>query len=188
MPRMRKFRKRDFPTDQVRRFLEPGPIVLVSSAWKAERNVMTMGWHMMMGFEPSLVACYIWDENHSFEMIRRSRQCVINLPTLDLVDTVVGIGNCSGADTDKFAEFGLTARRGSKVEAPLLAECHSNFECRLYDGSQVDKYGLFIWEIVKAHVAVAPKVPQTVHYRDEGKFMVSGPDISRRGRFKPGNL
>jgi len=185
---MNKFHKRDFPTDQVRRFLEPGPIVLVSSAWKDERNIMTMGWHMMMGFDPSLFACYLWEENHSFELIRRSKQCVINLPTLDLVDTVVGIGNCSGADIDKFEKFGLTARRGGKVEAPLVAECHSNFECRLYDGSQVGKHGLFIWEIVKAHVAIAPKIPQTVHYRGEGKFMVSGPDISRRSRFKPGNL
>ena len=70
---MKNFHKRDFPTDQVRRFLEPGPVVLVSSAWKGERNVMTMGWHMMMGFDPSLFACYIWEENHSFELIRRSK-------------------------------------------------------------------------------------------------------------------
>lgn len=185
---MRTGAKKDYPLDQIRRHLETGPIVLVSSVWKGKTNIMTMGWHMMMGFEPSLLACYIWEANHSFEMIRRSKQCVINLPTLDLVDTVVGIGNCSGADTDKFAKFGLTAQRGSRVEVPLLAECHSNFECRLYDGSQVGKHGLFIWEVVKAHVAALPRIPQTVHYRGEGKFMVSGPDISRRSRFKPENL
>ncbi len=45
---MKRYRKHDFPTDQIRRFLEPGPIVLVSSAWKGERDIMTMGWHMMM--------------------------------------------------------------------------------------------------------------------------------------------
>ncbi|HYM87019.1 MAG TPA: flavin reductase, partial [Pseudoxanthomonas sp.] len=91
---MKTFRKHDFPVAEIRRFLEPGPIVLVSSAFKGERDIMTMGWHMMMGFEPALFACYIWEENHSFELIRRSRQCVINLPTVDLVDTVVAIGNC----------------------------------------------------------------------------------------------
>ncbi len=185
---MKAFHKRDFPLAEVRRFLEPGPIVLVSSAWKDQGNIMTMGWHMMMGFEPALFACYIWEENHSFELIRRSKQCVINLPTLDLVDTVVGIGNCSGTEGDKFQKFGLTAQRASKVQAPLIRECHSNFECRLYDGSRIGKHGLFLWEVVKAHVAVTLKIPKTVHYRGEGKFMVSGPDISRRSRFGPGNL
>jgi flavin reductase (DIM6/NTAB) family NADH-FMN oxidoreductase RutF len=185
---MKKFRKRDFPTDQVRRFLEPGPIVLVSSAWKKERNIMTMGWHMVMGFEPSLLACYIWEENHSFDMLRRSKQCVVNLPTRDLVDTVVGIGNCSGAEVRKFDKFGLTSRKASYVDVPLIAECHSNFECKLYDGSQIGKHGLFIWEVVKAHVAITPSVPQTLHYRGNGEFMLSGPDISRRARFKPQNL
>jgi len=185
---VKHFRKKKFPLDQVRRFLEPGPIVLVSSAWKGERNIMTMGWHMVMGFEPSLLGCYIWDANHSFGMIRKSRQCVINLPTVDLVDTVVDIGNCSGAEVDKFAAFGLTALSADKVDAPLIKECYANFECRLFDGSQVAKHGLFIWEVVAAHVATSPKLPETVHYRGEGDFMVSGRTLTRRGRFKPDML
>ena len=55
----RTYRKRDFPLNQIRRFLEPGPIVLVSSAWHRKTNIMTMGWHMMLGFSPALFACYI---------------------------------------------------------------------------------------------------------------------------------
>jgi flavin reductase (DIM6/NTAB) family NADH-FMN oxidoreductase RutF len=69
---MHKYDKRNFPVDKVRRYLEPGPIVLVSSAWRGKTNTMTMGWHMVMGFEPSLIGCYIWDENHSFDMVRKS--------------------------------------------------------------------------------------------------------------------
>jgi flavin reductase (DIM6/NTAB) family NADH-FMN oxidoreductase RutF len=102
----RAYRKRSYPLDEIRRFLEPGPIVLVSSAWQGSFNIMTMGWHMMLGFSPALFGCYIWEENHSYQMLRRSKECVINLPTLDLVDTVVGIGNCHGADVDKFQRFG----------------------------------------------------------------------------------
>jgi flavin reductase (DIM6/NTAB) family NADH-FMN oxidoreductase RutF len=185
---MKSFRKRDFPLDEIRRFLEPGPIVLVSSAWKGESNIMTMGWHMMMGFTPALFACYIWEGNHSFEMIRKSKQCVINLPTADLVDTVVGIGNCSGADIDKFERFELTAVRGDNVDAPLIRECPANFECRLADARQISRHGLFIWEVVKAHVATSPKRPETLHYRGNGEFMVSGRRLSRRSRFKPENL
>jgi flavin reductase (DIM6/NTAB) family NADH-FMN oxidoreductase RutF len=85
---MRAYAKKDFPVGNIRRFLEPGPIVLVSSAWRGKTNIMTMGWHMVMGFEPSLVGCYIWSENHSFEMIRKSRECVINIPTADLAPKV----------------------------------------------------------------------------------------------------
>jgi flavin reductase (DIM6/NTAB) family NADH-FMN oxidoreductase RutF len=178
-------RKRDFPVADVRRFLEPGPIVLVSSAWNGERDVMTLGWHMVLAFEPSLVACYVWDENRSFELLRRSGECVINLPTVDMLDTVVDIGNCSGRDVDKFDAFGLTVGKASRVGAPLIRDCHANFECRLHDGRQIRRLGIFVWEVVKAHVATSPKLPRTVHYRGDGAFMVSGREVSRRARFKP---
>ncbi|HLA73987.1 MAG TPA: flavin reductase, partial [Steroidobacteraceae bacterium] len=97
--------KKKYPLGQIRRHLETGPIVLVSSAWKGRANIMTMGWHMMMQFKPALFGCYIWEENHSFEMIRRSKECVINVPTVDLVDKVVGVGNCTGGKVDKFEKF-----------------------------------------------------------------------------------
>src|SRR3954468_21706960 len=112
---MTRYEKKSFPLTKIRRFLEPGPIVLVSSAYKGERNIMTMGWHMMMGFEPALFGCYIWEENHSFSMIRRSKECVINVPTFDMVDAVIGIGNCSGAEVDKFEKFRLTGVAGKEV-------------------------------------------------------------------------
>ena len=183
---MTNFIKKDFPVSQVRRFLEPGPIVLVSSAWKGSNNIMTMGWHMIMEFEPSLVGCYIWTENHSFDMIRNSKECVINVPTADIGAKVVRIGNSSGRNIDKFAEFGLTAVPGDKVKAPLIGECFANFECRLVDGSLIRKYSLFVLEVVKAHVATSPSYPRTMHYRGDGVFMISGENSSRhRKLFKP---
>jgi flavin reductase (DIM6/NTAB) family NADH-FMN oxidoreductase RutF len=185
---MKEYRKRDYPLDGIRRFLEPGPIVLLSSAWEGKTNIMTMGWHMMLGFSPALFGSYIWDGNHSFEMLRRSKECVINLPTTDLVDAVVGIGNCSGEGMDKFQKFGLTPVSSAQVKAPLIKECYANFECRLADASQIPRFGLFIWEVVKAHVATSPKCPKTLHYRGDGEFMVSGRSLSLRGKFKPENL
>ena len=180
------YTKKDFPTDNVRRFIEPGPIVLVSSAHKGKTNIMTMGWHMILETEPSLIGCYIWTRKHSFEMIRRSRQCVINLPTVDLATKVVKIGNSSGRDIDKFAEFGLTPKPGTHVRAPLIGECFANFECRLIDSSLIRKYSLFVLEVVKAHVATSPKYPKTMHYRGNGEFMISGENTRRYRRlFRP---
>jgi flavin reductase (DIM6/NTAB) family NADH-FMN oxidoreductase RutF len=177
--------KIDFPVAKVRRYLEPGPIVLVSSAWRGEQNIMTMGWHTVMDFVPSLLGCVIASSNHSFELVRRSKECVINVPTTALTDAVVGIGNCSGAEVDKFRKFRLTAEPAHKVKAPLIAECHANFECRLKDDTLVKRYDFFIFEVVKAHVARRPKYPRTLHYTGDGVFMVSGKIVSRRGQFRP---
>jgi flavin reductase (DIM6/NTAB) family NADH-FMN oxidoreductase RutF len=186
---MRKYDKRDFPVDKVRRYLEPGPIVLVSSAWRGKTNIMTMGWHMVMGFEPSLIGCYVWDQNHSFDMIRKSRECVISIPTVNLGAKVVKIGNSSGRDIDKFAEFDLTAAAGTLVKAPLIQECYASFECKLVDRKLIPTYSLFVLEVVKAHVAASPKYPHTMHYRGEGVFMLSGANTAKfRKLFKPQNL
>ena len=177
--------KVDLPVSKVRRYLEPGPIVLVTSAFGGARNIMTMGWHTVMEFTPSLVGCVIAAGNHSFELVRRSGECVINLPTTALTDQVVGVGNTSGAEIDKFAAFALTPQKAQRVGAPLIRECHANFECKLADDRLVDKYNFFIFEVVKAHVAPAPRHPRTLHYTGDGVFMVAGKIISRRGKFRP---
>ena len=186
---MRRYTKKDFPVYNVRRFLEPGPIVLVSSAHKDQTNIMTMGWHMVMEFSHALVGCLISGANHSHDLIRNSRQCVINIPTVDIAETVVKIGNTSGRDIDKFAEFGLTPTPGTHVRAPLIAECYANFECTLADAAWVNKYNVFVFEVVKAHVATSPKAPRTIHYRGDGEFMISGEETKRYRRlFRPGML
>ena len=135
---MKAYEKKDFPVSDIRRFLEPGPIVLVSSAWKGKTNIMTMGWHMVMEFVPSRVGCYIWSENHSFDMIRKSKQCVINIPTVDLAPKVVGIGNSSGRDIDKFAEFGLTAGPGreGRGAADRRVLCQLRMQARGFEPHQ----------------------------------------------------
>lgn len=185
---MRAYTKKSFPLTKIRRFIEPGPVVLVTSAYKGERNIMTMGWHMMLGFEPATIGCFIWDQNRSFSLIRRSRECVINVPTFDLVDAVIGVGNTHRSKADKFEQFGLTPVEATKVDAPLIAECYASFECKLADASLIRRYSLFVFEVVKAHVATSPRYPTTMHYRGDGVFMISGPNRSYRRRFKQANL
>lgn len=178
-------KKTDFPVNRVRRYLETGPIVLVSSRWRGATNIMTLGWHTVLEFSPSLIGLMISAGNHSHDMVRRSGECVVNLPTTALTDTVVGIGNTSGAEIDKFAHFELTAQDAAKVSAPLIGECHANFECRLHDDVLVKRYNFFIFEVVKAHVAASPRYPETLHYTGDGVFMVAGKTISRRAQFRP---
>jgi len=182
---MPTYKKNDFPVAKIRRFLEPGPIVLVSSGWRGRTNIMTMGWHTVMEFTPALVGCVISAQNHSFEMIRRSKECVINIPEVTLIDELVGIGNSTGAEVEKFGRFKLTPAPAALVKAPLIAECYANLECKLVDGRLIQKYNYFIFEVVKAHAARAPRYPRTVHYRGDGIFMISGTSLNKRRGFKP---
>ena len=172
-----KARKADFPVSDVRRYLEPGPIVLVSSAHA--------GWHTVMEFSPALVGCIIAASNHSFGVIRKSCQCVINLRTTALTDTVVGIGNTTGAEIDKFAEFGLTAQPAERVRAPLIGECFANLECRLADTRLISRYSLFVFDVMKAHAPKSPRLPHMIHYSGDGIFAVSARTANLRKRFKP---
>lgn len=182
-----RFKKKNLSLTRVREHLETGPIVLVTSQHANRTNIMTMGWHTMLEFSPALFGCYIWEGNRSFRTIKKSRECVINVPTVDLVDQVVTIGNSHADDGDKFEATGLTAVKASRVESPLIDECYANFECRLYDERMVKKYGFFIWEIVKAHVASVRK-PRTLHYRGQGTFMVAGDEKNCKKQFRPENL
>lgn len=160
---------------EVYQLLEPGPVVLLTTRGTDGRaNVMTMSWHMMVEFTPPLVACVVSSGDFSFTALRTRRECVIALPSARLAETVVAIGNCSGRDTDKFAAFGLTERPASEVRAPLIAECFANLECRVKDTAFVNKYNMFILEVVKAWRARAGAVPKTIHHRGYGTFAVDG--------------
>lgn len=180
---IRRHTKRDYPVEQVRRFLEPGPVVLVSSAWNGERGLMTLGWHMMLGW--NRVGTCISAGTHSFDLVRRSGQCVINLPTEALLDTLIRVGNCSGREGDKFDRFDLATVPGRRVDAPVIEQCHSAFECSLLEARTTARCDLFVWEVVHAQVAPVPRRPRTVHYRGNGEFMVSGREVVRRRLFRP---
>ena len=185
---MKTYKKRDFPVSDIRRFLEPGPVVLVSSAYKGERNIMTMGWHMVMEFVPSLVGCLISSGNHSYELVSRSKECVINIPTLELAPVVAKIGNCSGAEVDKFATFKLTAVPAEQVQG--AADRAVLRQPRMQAGRRPPAR-----QIQRLHFrggegarGATPKYPKTIHYRGDGMFMVAGRSLNLRRYFRPGML
>jgi flavin reductase (DIM6/NTAB) family NADH-FMN oxidoreductase RutF len=141
---------KDLPLSKVYQLLEPGPVVLLTTAHKGRANVMTMSWHMMVEFEPPLIACVLSNANHSFATLRATKECVIAVPGLELAPIVVGIGNCSGRDLDKFERFGLTQAPAECVAPPLVAECFANLECKVIDTRLVNKFNLFVLEVLKA--------------------------------------
>lgn len=176
--------KRILPVGEVYGLLEPGPVVLLSTAHRGRIDVMTLSWHMMMEFEPPLVGCLVSNRNFSFELLRKSGEGVINIPTVELAGQVVAVGNCCGREVDKFAAFGLTARPAKRVQAPLVGECYANLECRVTDRRLVNRYNLFILEVVQAWVDPAVKAPRTLHHRGNGVFMIAGETLKLRSKMK----
>lgn len=176
--------KRSFPLARVYTLLEPGPVVLLTTAGRDGPDAMAMSWHTMLEFEPPLVGCVISNRDYSYGRIRRSRECVLNIPTVDLAAQVVGCGNTSGAEVDKFARFGLTARPAKQVAAPLIDECYASLECRVADTRAVNRYGFFVLEVLQAWVDPAVKDPRTLHHRGRGAFRVAGETIRLPSKMK----
>lgn len=176
--------KKSFPLSKVYGLLEPGPVVMLTTALDGRPNIMTQSWHTMIEFEPPLVGCVISNRNHSFSLLMASKECVINIPTVEIAEKVVGCGNTSGARMDKFEKFSLTPKPASLVGAPLIDECHANLECRVADTSMVDKYGLFVLEVIQAWIDPAVKDPRTIHHLGSGNFMVAGERIKLESKMK----
>ena len=166
----------------VYQLLEPGPVVLLTTARKGRANVMAMSWHMMVEFNPPLVACIVSDADYSFAALRATKECVIAIPALKLAAKVVKIGNCSGREMDKFERFGLTPVPSERVAPPLVAECFANLECKVVNTRLVNKYGLFVLEVVKAWTDPAQKNPKTIHHRGYGRFAVDGKMIQLKSK------
>lgn len=168
----------DLPLGTVYGHIEPGPVVLLTTCHDGRANVMTMSWHMMVDFDPPLIACIVADGDHSAAALAATGDCVVAIPSVDLAKTVVEIGNCSGRRTDKFAEFGLTPARAAKVGAPLVAECFVNLECRVVDSTLAERYGLRVLEVVKAWRDPTQIGAKTIHHRGFGHFAVDGRSLS----------
>ena len=157
--------------------IEPGPVVLVTTHDGRKDNIMTISWTMVMAFTP-VFAMTTGEWNHSFAALQKNRECVIAIPTVDMLDKVVGIGTCSGKDTDKFARFKLTPVRGKVVRPPLIKECFANIECKVID--IVKKQNIVVIEAVAACIDTARKEKRTVHAVGDGTFVVDGRTIDRK--------
>ncbi len=173
---------KEMPAGKAYRLLEAGPIVLVTTALDGQPNIMTMGFHMMVQHAPPLIGCVIGPWDHSYEALQATGECVIAIPTVDLAKTMVDIGNCSGAEVDKFARFGLTARPAATVGAPLVAECLANIECRVADTTLVARYNLFILQAVRIWIDPARKERRTLHHNGDGTFTVDGRTLNLQER------
>lgn len=166
-----------FPLEKAFTLVEPGPVVLVTTRDGAKNNIMTITWTMVLGFSAEFaITTGPW--NYSYAALETSRECVLAIPTVDMIDTVVGIGTCSGQDTDKFHSFSLTPERGKHVQAPLIKECLANIECRVVD--IVERHSIVVLKGLAAYFDDARKEKRMLHAVGDGTFITDGRRIDRR--------
>ncbi len=176
--------KKSLPLAEVYKLLEPGPVVLVTTAHKGKENVMTMSWHMMIDFDPPIVGIVMSNRDYSFDILKETKECVINIPSVKLAEAVVKVGNTSGRNLDKFKKFNLTKAPASVVQAPLIDECFANLECVVIDTKMATKYNIFILEVRKAWISTLKTRPKTIHHCGEGNFVVDGPMLKLSSKMK----
>ncbi len=166
--------KKVFPLAKAYQLLEPGPVVMVTTQDKNKPNIMTLSWQTMIDFEPPILALVMSENNYSFTALKKTKECVINIPTVELARQIVGVGNCSGAQVDKFKKFQLTPLPATHVAAPLIEECYAHLECKVVDMKMAKKYNIFIMEGLKAWITPSKKRPLTLHHNGNGVFTVDG--------------
>ena len=157
--------------------LEPGPVVMITTSEKDRANIMTLSWTMVLDFTPRF-AFMTGSWNHSYKNIIKTGECVIAVPTKELIKKTVQIGSCSGSDIDKFKKFKLTPLPASLVSAPLIKECYANIECRVVD--HIKKHNIIIVDAVEAWINKTQKSPKFFHAIGDGRFFVDGQIVNNR--------
>ena len=165
------------PLSQVYRLIEPGPVVLLTALRKSQANVMTMSWHTMINFEPPIIGCVVSNRIFSFNILKLTKECVINIPTVELAVKIVGCGNTSGRDFDKFEMFHLTPVAASQVKPPLLTSAMPTSNAESSIPGWLPNTNFFVLRVIKAWIDRSRKRPRTIHHKGRGVFLVAGRTI-----------
>jgi flavin reductase (DIM6/NTAB) family NADH-FMN oxidoreductase RutF len=165
------------PLQKAFTLIEPGPVLLITTANNSKYNIMTLSWSMVVDFTPQF-AILTGPWNYSYNSLVKSKECVISIPTVDIAEKAVKIGGCSGSDTDKFKKFNLTPVKAKSVKAPLIKECYANIECNIID--HIKKHNIFILEGIEAWVDNNRKEKRAIHAVGDGTFIIDGRKINRR--------
>jgi len=168
---------KEFPLNKAFTLLESGPVVLVTTADGGKQNIMTLSWTMVMEFTPRF-AFSTGSWNYSYKALKKTGECVIAIPAVDLSKKTVQIGTCSGANIDKFDKFKLTPLKAENVSAPLIKECYANIECRVID--HIEKHNIFVLDGLAAWVDSKRTEKRCFHAVGDGRFIADGELINHR--------
>lgn len=152
----------------------PLPAVLVScGSTPEEYNMMTVAWTGTICSDPAMCYISVRPERHSYDIIKRTGEFVINLTTEELARATDWCGVRSGRDYNKFAEMGLTPAPATVVKAPIIAEAPVSIECRVKNVIPLGSHDMFIAEVVNVVVDERFINPDTGKFEMERAGMIA---------------
>ncbi|MEA2090371.1 MAG: flavin reductase family protein [Thermoproteota archaeon] len=134
------------------RLLHPKHVVLVSCADKrGKANIITLAWCTPASIHPPLVAISVAPKRYSHQLIEETKEFVVNIPTMEIVEETLFCGRISGKECNKFEKTKLTASPAKKVRCPIIKECVAHLECKLHQQITTGDHTLFIGKVVAAY-------------------------------------
>lgn len=133
--------------------LNPTPVVLVTSKNKSDKiNIFTVAWISTVSTKEPIIAMGVRPERLSHEYIKESGECVINLPTRDMVKVVDYCGVVSGKKEDKIKHFNLELDNGVSISTPSLKDCPVALECKVKSITPLGTHDLFLLKVLNTKV------------------------------------
>lgn len=131
----------------------PTGLYLISTAWQEKRNVQFAFRAIGISDDPPLILLGIQHHNYSLELIRKSKELVLNVCSRNQLHAVTQSRGLSGRDVeDKFAALGLQVLPAKVVKAPLVVGCHANIECRVLNEFEATGLALVVVQPIACHV------------------------------------
>lgn len=132
-----------------RRLLNPGPVAIVTTAWRGNTNAAPIAWSTPLSMIPPFVGIVVHPHRHTADMIRLSEEFAINIPGPSLLKQAAFLGSRGGLQANKLEEAGLETFNPLFISAPLIEGCLAWIECGLHDVIRVGDHSLFVGRVVK---------------------------------------
>lgn len=173
--------KKEIPLEKANRILNIGGVVLVTVKYEEKDNITPIAWNTPVSKEPPLIAVAIGPERFIYELIQKSKEFAVNLPTLEILEEVYFCGKNSGRDVNKFEKTGLTREKAKFISAPLIKECIANLECKVDGIYPTGDHHLIIGRVLRAiveeevfdeYLKVDLKTAKTIHHLGGSMFTI----------------
>jgi len=132
-----------------RRLLNPGPLTIVTTAWRDYRNGAPVAWAVPLSMDPPFVGIVVHPHRHTADMIRFSEEFALNIPGPSLLKQAAFLGSQTGFETNKLEAAGLELFDAQRVDAPLIEGCLAWIECGLHDVIRIGDHTLFVGSVIK---------------------------------------
>jgi len=172
------------PISKANRLINSGNVILVSAQYRDKANIITIAWHCPVSSQPPALAIAVGKSRFSAELIKKSGEFIVNIPSWSLFDAMLYCGTHSGRDVAKFPKTKLTPEKPVKLlRPPRIKECIGSIECALIDTKAIGDHIIFLGEVIYAEAEADlfkdgiwdTGKAELIYHLGGDRFMKSGP-------------